>query len=103
MRQPYGLRATRLFHFAAGFHLAVDGDDAELAVEVLGREYHTLAFDAAQLAGRQIGDEAHLTAHKVFGGVVFGYARHDGAVVEAVGNGEHGCRVSQSLQIECRL
>ena len=49
-------------------------DDHEAAVGIFGREYHTLRLDAFELAGGEVGDEAHLFAHEFLGTVMLGDA-----------------------------
>ena len=59
-------------------------DDHEAAVGIFGREYHSLRLDAFELAGGEVGDEAHLFAHEFLGTVMLGDARYDGAATQSV-------------------
>ena len=78
----------RLPDLATGLNGASGSDDHESAAGVVGAEYHALALDALELAGREIGDEAHLLAHQFLGLVPLGDAADDGAALHAVVDGE---------------
>ena len=74
---------NRLAYLASALHLIQSCGYGEIAVEVYGREYHTVRFLAHHLAGLEVGNEEHTLAHKLLGLVPLSYARQDGAVLAA--------------------
>lgn len=56
---------------------------AQRAVIVFGRKYHALALDAHQSARCEVGNEEHVAAYEFLRRVIFGNARHDGALLPA--------------------
>ena len=77
-----------LSYGGAGAAVGVGVDDPQGAVGVLDAEDHAFADDAAELAGREVGDEADAGADEVFGLVVLGDAGDDGASARAVVDAE---------------
>ena len=66
-------------HLTARLHLTEHGSHCERAVEVHGREYHALTFNAHHLARRKVGDEQYILADELFRLIVGGDAAEDGA------------------------
>ena len=63
------------------------GDEHEASVLVLSAEDHALALNAFELAGCEVGDEADLHAHELFGlGIELGDTAHDGAGAHTILN-----------------
>ena len=64
------------------------GDEAHLAVALLGHQDHALGLDAADGAGGEVREDADLLAQHVLRAVVFGNAGDDGAGIDARVDGE---------------
>jgi hypothetical protein len=68
---------------AEGYVFGEGGEDGFAVVAVGGGEQHAVGFEAAHLAGGEVGDDDDAAAEEVFGGVPLGDAGEDLAALVA--------------------